>query len=244
MDNNLPVTYSVWMEDRSDYYKDPPLTLGARGTFTTYEEAVDDAKKLVIKHIDSLIDDPARIWISPEPAGQHFDSSAFEEQLRATPPVKSQINNLELLTDYGHDGESVFDRFGAKKSDVVSNYQNVIEALLTNLKAETNNSLVPDLEQLKEGLKSIASNMESSNLEHPYFHMGRIFHAVKPDQNYVLEQCDIFSSCIDHTTVAYFECLEDAKTVANLLQKDTEYYNYYCIFNQNGEEIYDAKNNS
>ncbi len=69
------------MEDHWDFYKDPPIR-GIMAEFNTYEEALVFAKSKVVQFLDSLVDDPACIFITPEPNGEHFDSHAYEDELR------------------------------------------------------------------------------------------------------------------------------------------------------------------
>lgn len=58
-------------------------------------------------------------------------------------------NGAELLDDFGRYGDAVFDRFRAKKSDTLANYQRVIRALL---KRWPQNPLAGDLRKMAKSL--------------------------------------------------------------------------------------------
>jgi hypothetical protein len=87
MKNISSKKYGVYFEDHWDFYKQPPIRPKI-GSFDTYEEAVQCAKDWVKRELDFLIDDPACAFIVPEPEGQHFDSHAYEDELRAARSAK------------------------------------------------------------------------------------------------------------------------------------------------------------
>ncbi len=109
--------YNVYMEDHWDYYKDPPIR-PLLGQFETYDEAVRFAQSEVAELLESLVWDPASIFIVPEPEDQHFDSHAYEKELRdlaegfvkripgkrkgrETPAYEHSYHVRDLLRDYG-----------------------------------------------------------------------------------------------------------------------------------------------
>jgi len=108
------------MEDHWDYYKDPPIR-PLLGQFETYNKAVQFAKNEVAELLDSLVSDPASVFIVPEPDGEHFDSHAYETELRkvaegfvqripgarkgrTTPAYQHSYHVRDLLMEYGRTG--------------------------------------------------------------------------------------------------------------------------------------------
>ena len=117
---NTQSLYNVYMEDHWDYYKDPPIR-PLLGQFETYNEAVQFAKNEVAELLDSLVSDPASVFIVPEPDGEHFDSHAYETELRkvaegfvqripgvrkgrTTPAYQHSYHVRDLLMEYGRTG--------------------------------------------------------------------------------------------------------------------------------------------
>src|SRR3989339_924144 len=117
---NTQSLYNVYMEDHWDYYKDPPVR-PMLAQFETYDEAVQFAKNKVAEHLESLIFDPASIFIVPEPDGEHFDSHVHETELRkaaegfvqripgvrkgrTTPAYQHSYHVRDLLREYGYTG--------------------------------------------------------------------------------------------------------------------------------------------
>ena len=108
------------MEDHWDYFKDPPVR-PMLAQFETYDEAVQFAKNKVAEHLESLIFDPASIFIVPEPDGERFDSHVYETELRkaaesfvqripgarkgrTTPAYQHSYHVRDLLREYGYTG--------------------------------------------------------------------------------------------------------------------------------------------
>lgn len=73
--------YEVRTEDHWDFYKEPRIRPKI-GEFRTYEEAVACAKAWVERNIGTLSDDPACVYIYPEPTDKRFDSHAYENIVR------------------------------------------------------------------------------------------------------------------------------------------------------------------
>ena len=70
------------------------------------------------------------------------------------------------------------------------------------------------------------------------------------NKKYLVEECDIFYSHIDHNILGWFDNLEEAKELCDKKAKDSYYFYVYCVYEPKkdsglGEEydncVYEAK---
>ncbi|MFA7253504.1 MAG: hypothetical protein WC107_03035 [Patescibacteria group bacterium] len=71
--------------------------------------------------------------------------------------------------------------------------------------------------------------------------MEKINKSRNKNYKYRVEECDCYSSHIDHDDMALINDLDIAKLIADKLQQSAKSYQDYTVFDDEGKMIYSAK---